>query len=117
MYSHARRGAAALYPKWQEAGEMRSGQTDANPTMELAAKQRLIREVGQKLAAGQRDQVAPALLAQFSAAQNDGIRTGPKIGERVPDFTLTDQAGNQRSLADLSGPQGLYLIFVRSADW
>lgn len=96
---------------------MRSGQTDSAPTMDLAAKQSIIREVGQKLAAGQRDQVAPARLAQFSAAQNDGIRTGPKVGERVPDFTLPDQGGLSRSLTDLSGRQGLLLSFIRSADW
>jgi hypothetical protein len=49
--------------------------------------------------------------------ENDGLRTGPKIGEKVPDFTLPDQHGKQLSLHDLMGPKGLLLVFLRSADW
>lgn len=46
------------------------------------------------------------------------VRTlGPQIGERVPDFTLIDQHGQPRSLASLTGPKGLMLVFYRSADW
>jgi len=42
---------------------------------------------------------------------------GPRVGERVPDFSLTDQQGRTRTLASLSGPKGLMLVFYRSADW
>ena len=42
---------------------------------------------------------------------------GPQMGERVPDFTLTDQQGRPRTLASLMGPKGLMLVFYRSADW
>jgi peroxiredoxin len=35
----------------------------------------------------------------------------------VPDFTLLDQKGEQRTLASLMGPKGLMLVFFRSADW
>ena len=37
--------------------------------------------------------------------------------ERVPPFRLPDQKGKQRSLRDLAGPEGLLLVFSRSADW
>jgi peroxiredoxin len=42
---------------------------------------------------------------------------GPRIGERVPDFTLTDQQGRSHALTSLMGPKGLMLVFFRSADW
>jgi len=34
------------------------------------------------------------------------MRTGPEIGEKVPEFTLPDQFGRNRSLHDLTGPNG-----------
>ena len=45
----------------------------------------------------------------------DGI--GPQVGEAAPDFSLTDQTGAARDLASLTGPNGLMLVFSRSADW
>ena len=42
---------------------------------------------------------------------------GPKIGERVPQFTLRDQTGAERSLTSIMGPKGAMLVFFRSADW
>jgi cytochrome oxidase Cu insertion factor (SCO1/SenC/PrrC family) len=42
---------------------------------------------------------------------------GPQVGSRVPDFTLTDQRGQPRTLASLMGRNGLMLVFFRSADW
>jgi peroxiredoxin len=47
----------------------------------------------------------------------DVQRLGPQVGARVPDFTLSDQAGHRRSLQSLMGPKGLMLVFSRSADW
>jgi peroxiredoxin len=47
----------------------------------------------------------------------DVQKLGPQIGARVPDFTLFDQQGQPRTLASLMGPQGLMLVFFRSADW
>ena len=55
--------------------------------------------------------------ATQSVAVPDVRTLGPQIGERVPDFTLMDQHGRPRSLASLIGPQGLMLVFYRSADW
>ena len=45
----------------------------------------------------------------------DGL--GPQIGDVVPSFSLPDQTGAARDLASLAGPNGLMLVFSRSADW
>ncbi len=57
------------------------------------------------------------LFEWFVALQNRNVTSGIAIGERAPDFALRDQSGHSRSLHDLSGPKGLLLVFVRSADW
>ena len=44
-------------------------------------------------------------------------RFGPQVGETVPDFSLVDQLGDARTLSSLMGPNGLMLVFSRSADW
>jgi hypothetical protein len=65
-----------------------------------------------------------SLVAQPTARQSslqptlpDVQKLGPQIGTRVPDFTLLDQKGQSRTLASLTGPKGLMLVFFRSADW
>lgn len=50
-------------------------------------------------------------------ATNDGYATGPDPGARIPEFALPDQSGAIRTLKDLTGPNGLLLVFHRSADW
>jgi hypothetical protein len=50
-------------------------------------------------------------------ATNDGYATGPDSGERIPEFALRDQSGAIRTLSDLTGPNGLFLVFHRSAEW
>ncbi len=47
----------------------------------------------------------------------DVQKLGPQVGTRVPDFTLSDQTGQRRSLQSLMGSKGLMLVFSRSADW
>ena len=47
----------------------------------------------------------------------DLSQVGPQIGERVPDFSLVDQTGRSQTLQSLMGPNGLMLVFFRSADW
>jgi cytochrome oxidase Cu insertion factor (SCO1/SenC/PrrC family) len=42
---------------------------------------------------------------------------GPRVGEKVPDFALSDQHGKRHTLASLMGEKGLVLVFHRSADW
>ncbi len=61
--------------------------------------------------------VPPEVRDRHVQATNDAYATGPEPGERVPDFTLADQNGSIRSLKDLTGAAGLFLVFHRSADW
>ena len=61
-----------------------------------------------------------SLAAQLTAQQPvlpDVQKLGPQVGARVSDFTLLDQNGQSRTLASLTGPKGLMLVFFRSADW
>lgn len=45
-------------------------------------------------------------------------KTGLKVGEKAPAFTLKDQTGAERSLADLLKGEGkLAIVFHRSAAW
>ena len=37
----------------------------------------------------------------------------PRVGEKAPEFTLSDQNGKQVSLSDLLSPNGAVLIFYR----
>lgn len=50
-----------------------------------------------------------------------GLRDTPPAGLSVhataPEFSLTDQFGQGRTLESLMGPQGMVLVFFRSADW
>jgi len=58
------------------------------------------------------------MAACIAAAQAPDPRTlGPKVGERVPDFSLPDQHGATRSRHSILGPKGAVLVFFRSADW
>lgn len=42
---------------------------------------------------------------------------GPKVGDRLPDFSLRDQRGEVRTLKSLLGSNGAVIVFFRSADW
>ena len=50
-------------------------------------------------------------------AGNENWRTGPEVGERIPDFSAVDQNGVRRSFDDIKGPNGALVYFFRSADW
>jgi peroxiredoxin len=52
-------------------------------------------------------------LLNTSAQSLKGLQPGAK----APDIHLKDEHGRQQSLATLSGPNGLLLLFFRSADW
>ena len=47
----------------------------------------------------------------------DVDRLGPGIGERVPDFQLTDSQGKVWTRESIMGPNGALLVFSRSVDW
>ena len=45
------------------------------------------------------------------------IKTGPAVGQLVPDFSAQDQAGRAQTLKSVTGQKGTMLVFFRSADW
>jgi hypothetical protein len=51
------------------------------------------------------------------AAGDDSFSPGPGVGERIPAFRLPDQHGKNHTFKDLTGPDGLLLLFYRTADW
>jgi hypothetical protein len=75
----------------------------------------VLTQVLKKLRSGEK--IAPSEFQDFVKAQNDGATTGLRVGEKIPDFALVDQNGNERKFRDLTGPAGLLLVFSRSADW
>ena len=82
---------------------------------DLAEKAAAMREFGRLRAAGL--PVPADVRVRHVRATNDGYATGPDPGQRIPDFALPDQSGAIRTLDDLAGPNGLLLVFHRSADW
>jgi hypothetical protein len=56
-------------------------------------------------------------LAQQAVPAVDTSTLGPQVGAAVPPISGVDQFGKTQSLATLSGPKGLMLVFSRSADW
>ncbi|HTW87130.1 MAG TPA: hypothetical protein VMD75_03900 [Candidatus Binataceae bacterium] len=78
-------------------------------------KAHIMREFSRLRAAGQ--PVPPEVYSRFVAVTNEGFASGPEVGQPVPAFALPDQDGKSRALGDLSGPNGLLLVFYRSADW
>lgn len=58
------------------------------------------------------------LLAASALAQDDqAFKSGPAVGEKLPNFTVETHKGVSTSLQQLTGPNGLYLVVHRSADW
>jgi peroxiredoxin len=49
--------------------------------------------------------------------QDEGATSGPEIGTIAPSIRAADQSGAVRAFADLCGPRGLLLVFVRSVYW
>ena len=60
--------------------------------------------------------VAFVALATLQATASK-TELGPKVGDRFPVFEAPDQQGRTRSFETLRGPNGLLLLFYRSADW
>ena len=83
--------------------------------LDTARKNKVLMEVPKAFGTGQK--IDPADWKDFVRAQNDEVKTGPAIGEHVSDFELADQNGRRWALKDLMGPNGLLLVFTRSADW
>jgi hypothetical protein len=84
--------------------------------MDAMAKASILRGMIRRLGAGGSD-ITLKDWQEFVQAQNDDYRTGPAVGGKVPQFELADQNGQSRALHNLTGPNGLLLVFSRSADW
>ena len=61
------------------------------------------------------------LVSVYSGAQATTDERPPgsnfKIGDTIPEFAGVDQFGKKQDFDSLKGPQGLVLLFFRSADW
>jgi hypothetical protein len=57
-----------------------------------------------------------ALLAVLACGA-EKVPTGPAVGATIPAFEALDLNGKPQTLASLTGPKGLMLVFFRSADW
>ena len=55
------------------------------------------------------------LMAAMAPAEH--VPSGPAVGSVVPAFEVADLNGKPQTLATLTGPKGLLLVFFRSADW
>jgi cytochrome oxidase Cu insertion factor (SCO1/SenC/PrrC family) len=75
----------------------------------------LINGILKKMGSGEK--IDPAEFKRFVDLQNADLKTGPAVGSKVPDFALEDQSGRRLTLHDLMGPEGMLLVFTRSADW
>ena len=60
---------------------------------------------------------AAGFAAGLALAQDYSDEWGPAVGTRIPVLEAYDQAGNLRTLENLSGDRGLLLFLNRSADW
>ena len=58
------------------------------------------------------------VVAQAAASTRpDPMTLGPVVGQPLPAFEAQDSAGESRRFESLKGPNGLVLVFFRSADW
>jgi len=57
------------------------------------------------------------LTAGIAVAEEYSQSWGPEVGTELPLLEAYDQAGQLRTLENLSGEQGLLLFLNRSADW
>ncbi len=58
-----------------------------------------------------------AMLCSVAGAQPAIDTLGPAVGTRVADFSGVDQSGRTQTLQSVMGPNGVMLVFFRSADW
>ena len=58
-----------------------------------------------------------ATLFSASAFADDSAQIGPGIGDTAPEFIAMSDAGEAMSFDDVSGENGVALVFYRSADW
>lgn len=67
--------------------------------------------------------IGASLLSNATAQTKKGstaetkLATGPAVGQKIPPFEAIDQNGKRQTFESLKGPNGLLLMFHRSADW
>ena len=64
-----------------------------------------------------RGAVSIPVMALATALYAQNIKTGPEVGQLIPDFSAVDQDGRTQTLESIKGPKGAMLVFFRSADW
>ena len=57
------------------------------------------------------------LAGRAQTALPDPSTTGPKVGERIQDFNLTDLNGRNVPLGSIMKTKGAMLVFFRSTEW
>ncbi|MEO8361866.1 MAG: hypothetical protein ABI672_17665 [Vicinamibacteria bacterium] len=60
---------------------------------------------------------SPAPSPTAVVERPDPMLLGPQVGQALPSFEAPDQNGKAQTFASLKGPNGLVLVFFRSADW
>ena len=60
---------------------------------------------------------ASGVAQTLEPSKIDVSELGPQVGEIVPDFSLMDQNGETWTRESIMGPNGVMLVFVRSAGW
>jgi len=96
-------------------GAERASATEVAMSYSKSANAEILTDVLNKMRTG--GKIEPSEFQDFVKAQNDGATTGLNVGQKIPDFRLADQSGEQRTFRDLTGRKGLLLVFTRSADW
>ena len=57
------------------------------------------------------------MFVATAAVGAEPTATGPQVGTKIPAVQARDQHGHERNFENLRGPNGLLLLFHRSADW
>jgi hypothetical protein len=56
-------------------------------------------------------------MLALAVLDGQNIKTGPAVGNPVPDSSAQDQEGRRQTLKSVCRPKGTMLVFFRSADW
>ena len=59
----------------------------------------------------------PLIVLLAFVAAHVNAEDQPAVGSKAPDFSLVDQHGKSRSLAELVKQDNVALVFHRSANW
>jgi len=80
----------------------------------LCPKSIIALAIGASLAAGA---AAQHQQTKKASSKESKLAAGPAVGQKIPLFEAVDQNGKRQTFESLKGPNGLLLLFHRSADW